>query len=184
MITLRSINDTPDRYSRQHAFALLDGSKMTLQSVLVGEGHAIVSVSPGDRACTTELREAESRAEGSRLGVWSQPAFVQEANATAGILKYIGRFALVEGTILSIQQAGATLYLNFGRRRIQGFAVTVSRRMMANFAAAGMTPATLQGKRVRVRGWISHHGGPRIEARLPSQIEFVSDTRTAAAGGK
>lgn len=183
-ITLRGIDDAPDRYGRQHAFALLDGSEMTLQSALVGEGHAIVSASPRDRTCTAELREAESRAEGSRLGVWSQPAFVQEAAATAGILKYIGRFALVEGTILSVRQAGATVYLNFDRRRIQGFAVTVSRRMMASFAAAGMTPATLQGKRVRVRGWISQHGGPRMEARLPSQIEFVSDTRTAAAGGK
>jgi len=183
-ITLRSTDDAPDRYGRQYAFVSLSGSEMTLQGALAGEGYAVVSVSPGDKACTAELREAESRAEGSRLGVWSRPAFVQKADATADILKYIGRFALVEGTILSARQAGATLYLNFGRRRIQGFAVTVSRRMMANFAAAGMTPATLQGKRVRVRGWISQHGGPRMEARLPSQIEFVSDTRTATAGGK
>lgn len=183
-ITLRGTDDAPDRYGRQHAFALLDGTEITLQSALVGEGHAIVSASPGDKACMAELREAESHAEGSRLGVWSQPAFVQEAGATAGILKYIGCFTLVEGTILSSRQVGATLYLNFGRRRIQGFAVTVSRRMIASFAAAGMTPATLQGKRVRVRGWISQHGGPRIEVRLPSQIEFISDTRTATAGGK
>lgn len=183
-IILRGADDAPDRYGRQHAFVVLDGSEMTLQGALLGEGHAVVSASPGDKACATELREAETRAEGSRLGVWSQSAFVQNAGATADILKYIGRFVLVEGTILSARQAGATLYLNFGRRRIQGFAVTVSRRMMASFAAAGMTPVTLQGKRVRVRGWISQHGGPRIEARLPSQIEFVSDTRTAAAGGK
>lgn len=183
-ITLHSTDDAPDRYGRQHAFVLLDDSKMTLQSALVGEGHAIVSPRPGDKTCVAELSTAESYAESSRLGVWSQPAFVQDANATAGILKYIGNFALVEGTILSARQAGATLYLNFGRRRIQGFAVTVSRRMMASFAAAGMTPAALQGKRVRVRGWISQHGGPRIEARLPSQIEFISDTRTATAGGK
>jgi hypothetical protein len=99
-------------------------------------------------------------------------------------LKYIGCFTLVEGTILSARQAGATLYLNFAKRRIQGFAVTISRRMMASFAAAGWTAAALTGQRVRVRGWISQHGGPRIEARLPSQIELVNDTRTAAAGGK
>lgn len=177
-------DDTPDRYGRQHAFVFLDGSDATLQAALAQEGHAIVSASLRDKTCTTELKEAELRAESSRLGVWSQPKFVHDASAPDEILKYIGRFILVEGTILSARQAGATLYLNFGKRRIQGFAVTISRRMMATFAGAGMTATALTGQRVRVRGWVSQHGGPRMEARFPGQIELVSDTRTAVAGGK
>jgi endonuclease YncB( thermonuclease family) len=183
-VTLRGNDDTPDRYGRQHAFALLSGSDATLQSALVREGHAVVSVTADDKACVTELKEAELYAEGARLGVWSRPGLVFNATQTSDILKYIGCFTLVEGTILSARQAGATLYLNFAKRRIQGFAVTISRRMMASFAAAGWTASALTGQRVRVRGWISQHGGPRIEARLPNQIELVNDTRTAAAGGK
>ena len=183
-ITLRGTDDAPDRYGREHAFVLPDGSGATLQSALIGAGHAIVSANPGDTACTTDLKDAELHAESSRVGVWSQPGFVLDASATGAILEYIGCFALVEGTILSARQVGTTLYLNFAKRRIQGFAVTVSHRMMARFATAGMAPAALRGKRVRVRGWISQHGGPRMEARLPSQIEFVSDTGTAAAGGR
>jgi len=183
-ITLRAADDAPDRYGRQHAFVSLEGGNTTLQNTLVAEGRAVVSANPGDSACTAELKAAELHAAGSRLGIWSRSDFILDATAPDGILKYIGRFALVEGIILSARHAGGTLYLNFGRRRIQGFAVTLSRRMMASFAAAGMTPVTLQGKRVRVRGWISQHGGPRMEARLPGQIEFISDNRTAAAGGK
>lgn len=183
-VMLRGGDDAPDRYGRQHAFVFADGSNVMLQGALGGNGHAIVSASAGDKACMADLKEAELRAESSRLGIWSQPGFIHDAAATGEILKYIGSFGLVEGTILSARQAGATLYLNFSRRRIQGFAVTISRRMMPTFTAAGMTAATLAGQRVRVRGWISQHGGPRIEARLPGQIEFVSNTRTAAAGGK
>lgn len=48
-ITLRSTDDAPDRYGRQHAFALIEGSEMTLQSALVGEGHAVVSATPATR---------------------------------------------------------------------------------------------------------------------------------------
>lgn len=182
-VTLRGSDDAPDRYGRQRAFVFLNGSVAALQSALVGDGHAVVSVL-GDKGCATELKQAELHAEEARLGIWSRPGLVLDATETHEILKYIGRFTLVEGTILSARQVGATLYLNFARRRIQGFAVTVSRRMMPGFAAAGLTAAALTGQRVRVRGWISQHGGPRIEARLPGQIELVNDTRTAAAGGK
>ena len=183
-INLHGNDEAPDRYGRQHAFVFLNGGDATIQSALVRDGHAVVSGATSDKACARELKEAELRAETARLRVWSQPGLVLDAAATSDILKYIGRFALVEGTILSARQAGATLYLNFNRRRIQGFAVTVSRRMMPSFAAAGLTAAALTGQRVRVRGWISQHDGPRIEARAPGQIELVNDTRTAAAGGK
>lgn len=183
-ITLYGNDEAPDRYGRQHAFVVLNGGDATLQSALVRDGHAVASIVSGDKACTTELKEAELHAETARLGLWSRPGLVLEATATSDILKYIGRFALVEGTILSARQVGATLYLNFGRRRIQSFAVTVSRRMMPSFAAAGLTAVALTGQRVRVRGWVSQHGGPRIEAGATGQIELVNGTRTAAAGGK
>jgi endonuclease YncB( thermonuclease family) len=182
-ITLRG-NDTPDRYGRQHAFVFIAGDGATLQSALVAEGHAIVSASPGDETCMASLKQAELSAESSRLGVWARPEFVLTARATDDLLKQTGRFRLVEGKILSARQVGTMLYLNFDKRRIQGFAVTISRRMMPAFAAAGMTAATLTGRRVRVRGWISQHGGPRMEARLPGQIEFISDTRTRTAGDR
>lgn len=183
-MALHGLDDMPDRYGRQHIFARLDGRTETLQGALIEAGYAIAAGNTSDKACLTELRETERRAENARRGIWSRTDFVHDAGRPDEILKYMGRFTLVEGTILSARQAGATLYLNFSKRRIQGFAVTISRRMMLGFAAADMTAATLQGQRVRVRGWISQHGGPRIEARFPSQIEFTSNTKAAMAEGK
>lgn len=183
-VTLRGTDETPDRYGRQHAFALIAGKRDTLQSALADAGFAVASGTVRDESCARELRSAESRAEKSKRGAWAQPDFVESGSKPSSILKHIGRFTLVEGTILSARQAGSTLYLNFGRRRIQGFAVTISRRMMPAFAAAGMNAATLEGRRIRVRGWIERHGGPRIEARAPGQIEFIDGKETAAAGDK
>jgi hypothetical protein len=41
------------------------------------------------------------------------------------------------------------------------------------FAAAGREPKKLEGRRIRVRGWIEERGGPWIEASRPEQIEIV-----------
>jgi len=58
--------------------------------------------------------------------------------------------------------------------------------MMPSFAAAGIDLNSLTGKKIRVRGWIERRGGPRIEARLPGQIEMVAAAdpalRDSAAG--
>jgi hypothetical protein len=89
------------------------------------------------------------------------------------ILARMGQFTVVEGTVLSARQAGATFYLNFGRRWTRDFAVTISRRMVPSFEAAGLDFKTFEGKKVRVRGWVDKRGGPRIEATRAGQIEVV-----------
>lgn len=41
------------------------------------------------------------------------------------------------------------------------------------FAAACVAPKALEGRRIRVRGWIEQRGGPIIAAEAPEQIEFA-----------
>jgi micrococcal nuclease len=41
-------------------------------------------------------------------------------------------------------------------------------------AAAGIEPKRLEGRRIRVRGWVEQRGGPIIAAEAPEQIEFVN----------
>jgi len=81
---------------------------------------------------------------------------------------------LVEGTVLTVRQAGATTYLNFGRRWTRDFAATISKRNMAAVESAGITPKSLENRRVRVRGWIEARPGPRIEVMRAGQIEVMS----------
>jgi hypothetical protein len=54
--------------------------------------------------------------------------------------------------VLSVHQSGATFYLNFGRRWTKDFSVIILRRNRRKFAAAGIVPRQLQGRRIRVRG--------------------------------
>src|SRR5258705_433924 len=86
-----------------------------------------------------------------------------------------GRFTLVEGKVVSVRESGGTIYVNFGRRWSEDFTVTISKRHERIFAAAGLEPQKLSGRRVVVRGWVEERGGPWIEASTPEQIEIVAD---------
>ena len=85
----------------------------------------------------------------------------------------IGRFAVVEGKVLSVRTAGATTYLNFGRNWTRDFAVTISRRIVPAFEAAGLAPKSLENRRIRVRGFIEARTGPRIELLRVGQVDVL-----------
>jgi hypothetical protein len=75
--------------------------------------------------------------------------------------------------VLSVRRSGGTIYVNFGRRWTRDFTLTVPRRLQAAFREAGRDPQMLQGRRVRVRGWLERRTGPIIEASAPEQIELL-----------
>jgi hypothetical protein len=51
--------------------------------------------------------------------------------------------------------------------------VTISRRMMPAFEAAGLLPKSLENRRIRVRGYVEARRGPRIEVLRVGQIEVL-----------
>src|ERR1700682_3259206 len=174
-VTLRGEDDTPDRYGRQPAFVFLgDSASATMvQGLLLAQGEALVSATVTDKNCAMALIAAEKAARDAKRGTWADPAALKNAESPGDILAGIGRFAVVEGKVLSVRQAGATTYLNFGRNWTQDFAVTISRRMMPAFEAAGLAPKSLENRRIRVRGFIEARGGPRIEVLRVGQIEML-----------
>jgi endonuclease YncB( thermonuclease family) len=172
-VTLHGETDAPDRYGRQPAFVFADSADASVQSLLLGRGEALVSGTIADKACAKELVAAETAARQARRGVWAGPSVIKNAESPGDILAGIGQFAVVEGKVLSVRQAGTTTYINFGRRWTRDFAVTISRRVAAAFEAAGIDLKSLENKRIRVRGWIEARGGPRIEALRVGQIELV-----------
>jgi endonuclease YncB( thermonuclease family) len=174
-VTLRGENDSPDRYGRQPAFVFLDPSDGSVQGLLVKQGKALVSPTLADKACAASLILAETAARLAKQGIWSNPAVILSAGNPGTILARIGQFTVVEGKVLSVREAGATTYINFGRRWTQDFAVTISRRMLPAFEAAGIALKSLENRRIRVRGWIEARGGPRIEALQTGQIELLGD---------
>jgi endonuclease YncB( thermonuclease family) len=172
-VTLHGDDDTPDRYGRQPAFVFLAASDTLVQSVLLAQGDALVSSTVTNKDCASILTAAEAAARQAKRGTWADPAAIKNAESPGDILAGLGRFAVVEGKVLSVRQAGATTYLNFGRNWTRDFAVTISRRMMPAFETAGIALKSLENRRIRVRGWVETRGGPRIEALRVGQIELL-----------
>jgi endonuclease YncB( thermonuclease family) len=172
-VTLRGEDDTPDRYGRQPAFVFLASSETLVQGQLLTQGEALVSGTVTNKDCASMLMAAETEARQAKRGTWADPAAIKNAESPGDILAGIGRFTVVEGRVLSVRQAGATTYLNFGRNWTRGFAVTISRRMIGAFEAAGTSVKSLENRRIRVRGWIEARGGPRIDVLRVGQIELL-----------
>ncbi len=165
-----------DRYGRvvAYAFTARDGVERSVQADLIAAGFARVAAQVGSRDCAAELLGREDAARSAKLGLWASSYYDSlNADNPAAVLAQRGRFALVEGKVVSVRESGATIYVNFGRRWTEDFTVTILKRNARNFSAAGLELKKLAGRRVRVRGWIEERGGPWIEAARPEQIEIT-----------
>jgi endonuclease YncB( thermonuclease family) len=172
-VTLRSEDDTPDRYGRQAAFVFLAPSETLVQGLLLAEGAALVSTEIADKECEAILMAAEASARQAKKGTWNGSTAIKNAEIPDDILAGIGRFAVVEGKVFSVRQAGTTTYLNFGRNWTRDFTVTISRRALPAIEAAGVALKSLENRQIRVRGWIEARPGPRIELLRAGQIEVL-----------
>jgi endonuclease YncB( thermonuclease family) len=174
-ITLKRSGIGQDRYGRLLVYAFRenkDDESVNVALLAAGYGRAM----PGDasKVCAAPLFAAEAKARAAGLGLWADPFFAPlQAEVPEQILAARGRFALVEGKVLSVREAGATIYVNFGRRWSRDFTVTILKRNRRIFMAAGVEPKAFEGHRIRVRGVIERRGGPIIEAVHPEQIEVI-----------
>jgi endonuclease YncB( thermonuclease family) len=173
-LRLAKLGRGSDRYGRLIAFAFAGEAEQTVQQMLLEEGQARVSARVGNKACADMLLSAERAARAAGRGLWADPNFAPlPAESSIRLKSARGHFALVEGKVLSVHQSGGTIYLNFGRRWTKDFSVAILRRNQAVFAAAGLDPKQLAGRRVRVRGWLEERRGPLIVADAPEQIELA-----------
>jgi endonuclease YncB( thermonuclease family) len=179
-VTLSRGRTASDRYGRTLAYAEVtpEGSapgvaQGVAQAMLAG-GHARVSAPIETMACASEFLGQERAARAGKLGLWADPYYlVLGAESGARLLAEQGHFSVVEGKVLSVRESGGTIYVNFGRRWSEALTVTILKRNERIFTAAGVPPAKLEQRRIRVRGWIDERNGPRIEANRPEQIEIA-----------
>jgi endonuclease YncB( thermonuclease family) len=165
-----------DRYGRLfgHLYVTNDKNARWAEAELIAQGHARVAARVGERACATALLARERAARAANLGLWADPYYViRPADDAAAVAAERGRFAIVEGKVLSVRESGPTIYVNFGRRWTQDFTVTIAKRNESAFTSAGLEPKRLQGRRVRVRGYVEQRSGPWVEATRPEQIELA-----------
>ena len=173
----------PDRYGRlhafpNHAFSSVSGSETPIQYGWLERGIALVSGRVLDKSCAGALLAAEKRAREARLGAFAEGgSAAHRADNHGAIAAETGRFAVVEGKVLSVREAGNTIYVNFGRRWSEDFTVTIAKRLQPAFISGGVAPKSLSGQVIRVRGFIEERSGPWIDATSPAQFE-LSGRRT------
>lgn len=172
-----------DRYGRLLAHVFLEDQPAEteivngwVQGSLVDAGLVRVSSFADNRTMVQDLLAREARARVAGLGLWSDPAYrVRSASQPEDIARRVGRFEIVEGTVLSVGEAGGRLFLNFGTDFAKDFTVVVVRRDFASFQSEGTDLKTFTNRKIRVRGWVELRGGPMMAATHPEQIELLQE---------
>ena len=159
-----------DRHGRLVAYAkTADGQ--WLQDEMLRLGHARVLTLPGAAERAGEMLKLEAEARAARRGLWALSAYAVRADSEAG--RFADSFQIVEGRVLKAAAARDIFYLNFDRDYRHDFSVGLDRAAQRAFRRAGLDPASLAGKRIRIRGWIVWRGGPYIGATHPEQVEVL-----------
>lgn len=162
-----------DRYGRRVTrVALADGTDLAER--LLAAGVALVGPAPRDAAdgpCRARLLAAEAAARVARRGLWADGTLALEAADDPLIITRAGRYAIVEGRVVSLGKAGRTRYLNFGRRWSLDFTATIAESEGAWPRGWGIGPVALEGSRVRVRGWLEADDGGLVRLGRPEDLE-------------
>ena len=159
-----------DRHGRLLAHLRLDDGRW-VQGAMLGLGMARVYTFPDNRAMAAEMLALERQARKVRHGIWDHPFYA--LRKPENLARRIGTFQIIEATVAAAAKVKARVYLNFGADWRSDFTVTLKTKARRMFKKLGVDPLSLQGKRVRVRGWLKKFNGPMIEATHPEQIEVV-----------
>ena len=161
-----------DRHGRALAH-LHDGNGLWLQGELLRRGLARVYSFRDNRALIAEMLVLEAAARAARRGIWNHPFYaVREARPSA---LEIDRFTLVEGLVVAVAIVRKRAYLNFGADWKTDFTISIAPRDRRLFEREGIDLEALEGRVVRVRGWVESWNGPMIKVTHPEQIEVLDE---------
>lgn len=160
-----------DRHGR-HLAQLYTPDGTWVQGALLAGGFARVYSFPDNRAVVGEMLALEGQARAHRRGIWADPFYRVLTPDEAG--RHLDTFQLVEGKVQNVAVVRGRAYLNFGADWRTDFTVAIEPADLRAFRDAGLDPRVLEGRRVRVRGWLKSMNGPMIQATHPEQIEILS----------
>jgi len=169
-----------DRHGRLLA-NLVREDGLWLQSALLVRGLARVHTRPDARAYAAELLAGEEAARNAGRGLWRSRVYaVRDAADADGLSRDRDSFQLVDGVVLAVSKGSGEAWLDFGTDWRSDVTVHIGRAAMREVTRAGIDPLSYEGRRVRVRGWITLRNGPMIEITHPEQIERLE--REPASG--
>jgi micrococcal nuclease len=181
-ITLKFATEQTDRYGRLLAqvFVHEGEARRWVQAALIADGHARLYALKDQRACLADLAAAEDAARTQSFGLWAHAAYaVRDSRRVRDLIRLAGSFQIVEGTIVSAAEGREAVYLNFGRSRQWDFTVEIKPGDRDMLGALGGDVKALEGRRVRVRGWIELRGGPMIDVTSSGHVALLDSAAPA-----
>jgi len=181
-IEMRFAGERQDRYGRlqAHAFLIEGERRRWVQHHLLAQGLARAYAPAGNGACFSELVTVERTAREAGRGLWAEAAYqIRNANAPEALLAYRTTFQIVEGQVVRVALVRGVIYLNFDRNWRRAFSVSLRRDDRSLLGDHANDPNSLEGRRVRVRGWIEQRGGPAIDLSAGGGIEIIPDAAGA-----
>lgn len=166
-----------------HVFLIGAAEREWVQGYLLRHGHARVDAVPDARDCISELLAHERVGERARAGLWRNPAYRRRpADAPQRLMRLRNTFQIIEGRVRKVAVTRTRIYVNFGDDWRTDFTAAARRSSsLADDAVAALQ--RLEGRRVRVRGWIERRNGPYVELFDPLQIEDVDDEALPPSSG-
>jgi endonuclease YncB( thermonuclease family) len=168
-VELRSAGNPTDRHGRVVAHVVVDGQ--WVEAELLKRGLARVHSVADNRAGVPEMLAIEDAARRGGVGIWADRAYAVRPADDAG--RYAGSFQIVDGTIVKTGSADGQVYLDFGADWHSAFSAHLTAEVRRLCQAAGLDPRKLDGKHVRVRGFIDGTNHPVIDVTHPEQIELL-----------
>ncbi|MEM6762485.1 MAG: thermonuclease family protein [Pseudomonadota bacterium] len=156
-----------DRYGRRWGDLVAEDTGESVLDTLLRQGLALVDPTVMSGHCVDALFAAEREAEAGGHGVWGTRGFVRSAG-DEGLADDAGRYALVEGVVVSVGETRNSVYLNFGETYSHDFTVLVRKGKTKDWVGS---LKALSGQRVRVRGVLDAWNGGMILVEHDRQIE-------------
>lgn len=166
-----------DRYDRAIAqvYTLTPDGKRDLwvQEEMVRLGLARVYTWPDTYQDAEALYAAERDARNAKRGIWALDYYAVRSPLPDALAQDVDSFQIVEGIITSVADVRGRVYLNFGADYRSDFTVAIAKQDRKRFAKEGLDPMSLEGARVRVRGWIELYNGPMIWLDTANRLEVL-----------
>jgi len=170
-VLLETASHATDRHGRIVAVVRLEDGRI-VQEELIRQGWALAYPFPDHRDIFPRLLQAEQEARGQQRGLWAD-AYWREVSAKTLESKKEApvqeRYRLMMGRVQAVKAIGGDWYLNFGEDYRTDMTAHIRKQDVKHFSPDSL--AALQGKRIRLRGWIYQWNGPIMDVVMPEQIE-------------
>lgn len=147
-VEMMSAGAARDPFGRKVAQLRLAKGRRWVQGRMLREGAARVRTFPESRALAREMLRREGEGRNAGRGLWALPGYrvliAREAAVAAP------GFALVEAQVGQVRTGTDSRRLNLGH----GLSAIIPARAIQDFDSAGRSPASLEGRLVRVRGYL------------------------------